>query len=202
MGRAFMSEQEKWHADAIARAASHRANLELFTGLKDKASARMHREALVRALMDLGEFDEAGQHAAPKGRALPGCRIIRREIQEVRRAVERDDSEICGCAREVATIPHPNPHHHVQAHLVQLRRRYSLGWVFSKKHNKVVTIWRCRHCGDLNAHDLIPEGHISQIQHRALLEAEARRRKVPGANFPIDPAFGDQEILRASTQRR
>src|SRR5215472_14042160 len=64
MGRAFMSEQEKWHADAIARAASHRANLELFTGLKDKASARMHREALVRALMDLGEFDEAGQHAA------------------------------------------------------------------------------------------------------------------------------------------
>jgi hypothetical protein len=74
--------------------------------------------------------------------------------------------------------------------------------VFSKKHGKVVTVWRCRHCRDLNAHDLIPEGHLAQMQHRALLEAEARRRNVSGALFSIDPAFGDHEVLRASTQRR
>jgi hypothetical protein len=222
MGRAMMSAEEKWHADAIARARAHRANLDLFIALKDGPSARLHRQALARALMDLGEFDEveavlapkggqqagykpgSGQQAGykPGGRALAGFGKLRSEARALRRAVERDDQEVCGCPREAASIPHPNPQAHVQQNPIELRRRHSLGWVFSKKHGKVVTIWRCRHCGDLNAHDLIPEGHLAQVQHRALLEAEAQRRQaggrgVKGAFFTIDPAFGDHEVLKA-----
>jgi hypothetical protein len=222
MGRAMMSAEEKWHADAIALARAHRANLDLFIALKDGPSARLHRQALARALMDLGEFDEveavlapkggqqagykpgSGQQAGykPGGRALAGFGKLRSEARALRRAVERDDQEVCGCPREAASIPHPNPQAHVQQNPIELRRRHSLGWVFSKKHGKVVTIWRCRHCGDLNAHDLIPEGHLAQVQHRALLEAEAQRRQaggrgVKGAFFTIDPAFGDHEVLKA-----
>ena len=217
MGRAMMSAEEKWHADAIARARAHRANLDLFIALKDRRSAtqlaaRLHRQALARALMDLGEFDEveavvaskggkpgSGQQAGykPVGRALAGFGKLRREAWALRRAIERDDQEVCGCPREAASIPHPNPHAHVQQNPIELRRRHSLGWVFSKKHGKVVTIWRCRHCGDLNAHDLIPEGHLAEVQHRGLLEAEAERRGVKGAMFTIDPAFGDHEVLKA-----
>ncbi|HWX40444.1 MAG TPA: hypothetical protein VN345_04770 [Blastocatellia bacterium] len=206
MGRAMMSGEEKWHADAIARARAHRANLDLFIALKDGPSARLHRQALARALMDLGEFDEVEAVVAPKGskpgsRALAGFGKLRSEASALRRAVERDDQEVCACPREAASIPHPNPQAHVQQNPIELRRRHSLGWVFSKKHGKVVTIWRCRHCGDLNAHDLIPEGHLAQVQHRALLEAEAQRRQaggrgVKGAFFTIDPAFGDHELLR------
>jgi hypothetical protein len=226
MGRAMMSAEEKWHADAIARARAHRANLDLFIALKDRRSAtqlaaRLHRQALARALMNLGEFDEVEAVIAPKGgrpgsdkpgsdkscsgkpgsRALAGFGKLRSEARALRRAVERDDQEVCACPREAASIPHPNPHAHVQQNPIELRRRHSLGWVFSKKHGKVVTIWRCRHCGDLNAHDLIPEGHLAQVQHRALLEAEAQRRQaggrgVKGAFFTIDPAFGDHEVLK------
>jgi hypothetical protein len=222
MGRAMMSPEEKWHADAIARARAHRANLDLFIALKDRRSVRLHRQALARALMDLGEFDEVEAVLAPKGgqqagykpgsgqqagykpgrRALAGFGKLRSEALALRRAVERDDQEVCGCAREAASIPHPNPQAHVQQNPIELRRRHSLGWVFSKKHGKVVTIWRCRHCGDLNANDLIPEGHLAQVQHRALLEAEAIRRQaggrgLKGAFFTIDPAFGDHEVLKA-----
>jgi hypothetical protein len=186
LGVRMMSEREQWHASAISRAEFHRANLEFFLASEQLEQAEAHKAGLVAALIDMGEFDRAAGLAAGQ----------RERIAKLKHAVERDDDEVCSCERETDQLAHPVHPNGPKAN-VELRRRHELGWVFSKKHGKVVSIWACRHCGDWNAHDQVPEGHAGILAARSVNLSLARANpNLKAHSFPHAEGYSDHALLR------
>lgn len=167
----LLTNDEKWHAHRLAEIESYRANYELFSSDQYEIPERekyaaFHKHELARALADCGKFDEA--------LALVGNEPQGDEIRELQAAVERDDSEECDCERPKASIA--DQRFRDKQVDVEHNRRYQSGQVYSPKHGKVVSVWKCNECGHTNATPDVPERQqrIESIRaHYESLQAQA-----------------------------
>lgn len=167
-GMQFASEGQKFIADAERRRQHHQASVDLFVTLGNKDEERKHREWLSEAHLDLGQFDEARACLIGAG-GEPINRELYDYIGEISLACYRPDNEECDCEREKDTIEIGG-----QTKEIELDRRFAVRPIFSPFHNQVVTIYRCRHCGFLNAMSEAPARQAEYEIKRRQIEAQTR----------------------------
>jgi hypothetical protein len=168
MGRAFMSDAQKFIEAAMREVETHTGNIRMFLSQKRKGMADMQVEPLARAFSKLGRFSEALELLQKNNRALPGRKKLIAEIKEIQQAIERpDEDDDCYCDRQTATVEGVNGKE-VQ---IALNRRFIWGEVWSEKHKEVVSIWICSICGDANAHNNTPTRQQAVFEGRATVAA-------------------------------
>jgi ribosomal protein L37AE/L43A len=120
-------------------------------------------------------------------------------IGKLQAAIELPDDHECGCERKRMTTPHYN--RAIEAE-IELPRCQEAGKLYSKRHGKVVTVWRCTSCGTLNAHDLgPPAAQLHLYEHRKREEgriAAALRRgmRVTAADVDHHESLSDHVLLK------
>jgi hypothetical protein len=167
--RSILSPVEQKVAFARNRETAIRAGIESLLSSSDENRAELvdrEMERLAEVLAEQGRYGEA-LLVAPEG-ARAG------EYRSLIEAIERPDTEECGCPDEVNEQQGPHP--------IRLPRHYVHDHVWSYKHQKEMPVIRCSLCGHLNVRPL--PGHIAHI-----VDAHAQ-----SANSGEDPAQALQRV--------
>lgn len=185
-GMLFLTEDQKFLLDAERRRIHHKSNAELFEEMGDKEQEIAHRQWWSEAAIDLGQFDEAKAALRGRNRRIAD-KTLDKTIATLRRAVERPDTDECHCERETVETE--------KGAALALDRRYAVRRIFSPVHNKIITLYRCRHCGFTNATDAPPERQANYEANRKVVETTARIARAKGDAIPRGAP--DAQILKA-----
>ena len=136
---AALTNEEKELVSAAESVVGNLANMINFAG--DERSD-ICKERAITALIKLGRLDEA---------------ILLSDsdpyVVSIRDAIYKEDGLDCGCPRPTVDVP-DSKGRDIQR---DLNRRFPVLRLWSPLHNEMVTLWKCSICGDLNAHNIIPE---------------------------------------------
>ncbi len=162
-----------------------------------------YRAALATAFANLGEFEQARLTITRKfkggRRAMAGLAPLLKNIARLKEAILAPNGHDCGCERPRATIP-DDKGRDVE---VELPRRQNVGWVLDKAQGKVLTVWECQICGDLNAYDDVPS---NQVEFRTaktnaqaqMLQLQRQGRVVTAQSFDMSKAISDIELFKVN----
>lgn len=144
------------------------------------------RNALATALYQSGQFEDAlSVISTASGRAMKGFAKLHHHIKKIIEAVELDDNldddEVHLCERETADD-------------VVLDRRFISEEIYSPKHKKVVPVWKCVACGELNASPSIPLRQANRNQLQLQARAAVGNRQGKAAAIPVE--LSDDRLLR------
>lgn len=104
-------------------------------GAEKESRIAFEMERIASALAEQGRYHEA-LVASPDGARAE-------EYQAIIDAIEKDDSEECGCEDE--------ERHDLGPHAVRLPRHYIHDYIYSYRHGRETPVIRCSQCGHLNA---------------------------------------------------
>lgn len=181
--QALMVPEQKFLATWQQHEAVARASLEMFSNpdlqVDDReAKITQQRSALATALYKLGRLGEALH-------LLSETDPLYQRIYDVMEAITKPDTLEHECPREVSTID--GPRGEVE---IELDRRVAEEEIFSPQHQKVVSIYRCSICGELNATPETPERQQRYAEMRQQIIA------LTAAGKPIPASLQAAEVLK------
>lgn len=143
------------------------------------------RYALATALYQLGEYESALKVVSKaNGTALSGFKELRGTIFEMEDAdLFVDDPTDHDCPRPLS-----------EDGKIELDRHHKVGLNFSRKHGRVLPLWRCQVCNRLNLTPESPERQIGYGELRANARAAVGNRQGKAAAIPVE--LSDDRLLR------
>lgn len=201
IGRAVMTEQQRFLALWQSRAETHRQNLEAFqaehqTNRRYTSQIIGHSVALADALLRLGEFDEALDTLKEIGGLEAD--VLRQRIEDWKAADARPDEEECDC-----DPPGADEHIDERGNSIEMTleapKHHTAGEYFSKRLGVVAKVHMCAQCGHKNGHNNESEQRQQIKQVRATMERNLRLRNVPGrdarSHLEGSGHRGDRDVL-------
>lgn len=214
---AYASPSQRFLADAERRRVTTEAQLSLAPQLIENNPTGLYEQIIhhVRALRDLGRFDEArnvlsGMIAAQVEKVYF---LISdswwRDVNETDLACQRPEDFDCECEREVATVDvevagkNPDGSQRTQEQAIILDRRFQKReFQWCPYRGEIKPLYECRHCGARSVG--VPERQQGYEAQRAVHYAAARAAFPAGkvAKGTVIATLGDHHLLGQSGLKR
>lgn len=202
----YASPSQRLLADAERRRVTTEAQLSLAQQLIQSNQAGLYEQVLhhVRALRDLGRFDEARAVIAGVGDMFDLSALLA-DVNETDLACQRPDDFDCGCEREQTTIDvevagkNPDGSQRTQEQTIILDRRFQKReFQWCPYRGEIKPLYECRHCGARSV--WVPQRQITYEAQRAAHHAAAMAAFPDGkvAKGTVIAGPGDHQILKTT----
>lgn len=200
---AYASPSQRFLADAERRRVTTEAQLSLAPQLIENNPAGLYEQIIhhVRALRDMGRFDEARAVIAGADDMFDLSSLLA-DVNETDLACQRPDDFDCGCEREQTMVDievagkNPDGSQRTQEQAIVLDRRFQKReFQWCPYRGEIKPLYECRHCGARSVG--VPQRQITYEAQRAAHHAAAMAAFPDGrvAKGTVIVARGDHLIL-------